>query len=63
MPRPKLTYEDRCEKAHENFLNNMMFLYTAASHDDEEQYKRLKVGMSFLKVLMERLDEKFEKKK
>ena len=63
MPRPKLTYEDRCRKANEDFLNNMMFLYNAASHDEYEQYQRLKVAMGFLKILLERLDKKFEEKK
>ena len=62
MPRPKLTYKDRCEKAHENMLNSMVFIYNCASHDDEEQYMRLKTAYGFLAEMLKNLDKKFENK-
>lgn len=63
MPRPKLTFEDRVQKAHENMLNSMVFLYTCASHDDKEQYMRLKTAYGFLAEMLKNLDKKFEEKK
>ncbi len=60
MPRPKLTFEDRVQKAHENMLNGMVFLYTCASHDDKEQYMRLKTAYGFLDEMLKNLDKKFK---
>ena len=62
MPRPKLTYEDRIKKQYENMMNGMMFLYTAASQEDKEQYMRLKAAYGFLAEMLKKLDEKYNEK-
>jgi len=60
MPRPKITEEDRIEKAHEDMLNGMIFLYRKGWEKDKQQYMRLKTAYEFLADMLKQLDEKYK---
>ena len=65
MPRSKIDY---LKMNHENMLYGMMFLYNFATLEEVDKesrdiYMKLKVAEGFLKVLLERLDDKFDQVK